>query len=89
MFPDFLDGARVLEYTEMGHFGFITDYDENDVPFEKEICYLAVCRYDDTPEYYIFSCDSNFDVISDGCFRSIEICKTCHELSSTAIWHKK
>ena len=89
MFPDFLDGARVLEYTEKGHFGSITDYDENNVPFEREICYLAVCRYNGKPEYYIFSCSCNFDVISDGCFCSIDICKTCHELSNTAVWHKK
>ena len=28
MFPNYLDNAKVLEYTEKGHFGFITDYDE-------------------------------------------------------------
>ena len=89
MCPDFLDGARVLEYTEKGHFGFITDYDEKDTPVEKEICFLAVCQYDGSPEYYIFSCDCCFDVIADGCFWSIGICKTCHEFSETAIWRKK
>jgi hypothetical protein len=29
MFPDYLDGAKVLEYTEKDHCGFITDYDED------------------------------------------------------------
>ena len=37
MFPNYLDGAKVLEYTNKGHYGFITDYDENDIPFEMHI----------------------------------------------------
>ena len=65
MFPDFLDGAKVLEYTEDGHFGLITDYDEGGKPFEREIRYLALCAYTGDTNYYLFYCDGGFDVISD------------------------
>ena len=65
MFPDYLDGARVLEYTDLGHYGFITDYDENNVPVEKEICYLAICQYSGDDAVYLFSCDTDCAVIAD------------------------
>ena len=65
MFPAYLDGARVLEYTDPGHYGFITDYDEDNVPVEKEIRYLAICRYTGKDAVYLFSCDENFAVIFD------------------------
>lgn len=65
MFPDFLDGAKVLEYTEPGHFGFITDYDDDGNPFEREIRYLALCAYTGDEKCYFFYCDEDFEVISD------------------------
>lgn len=65
MFPDFLDGAKVLEYTDAGHFGFITDYDDAGNPLEREIRYLALCAYTGAADCYLFYCDENFDVISD------------------------
>ena len=65
MFPDFLDGARVLEYTKEGHYGYITDYDDNENPFEREIRYLALCAYTGHNGCYLFFCDKDFDVISD------------------------
>ena len=65
MFPDYLDGAKVLEYTEPGHFGFITDYDDAGNPFEREIRYLSLCAYTGAPDCYLFYCDENFEVISD------------------------
>ena len=89
MFPDYLDGAKVLEYTDKGHFGFITDYNEDNTPVEKEICYLAVCRYVNDEAYYLFSCDRECAVIGDACFHTLEICKTCHPDSEGAVWHQK
>lgn len=65
MFPDYLDGAKVLEYTDPGHFGFITDYDENGNPIEREIRYLALCAYTGHTGCYLFYCGEDFDVISD------------------------
>ncbi|MBE6923218.1 MAG: hypothetical protein E7465_08605 [Ruminococcaceae bacterium] len=65
MFPDFLDGAKVLEYTEPGHFGFITDYDDFGNPVEREIRYLALCVYTGDANCCLFYCDEDFEVISD------------------------
>lgn len=65
MFPDFLDGARVLKYTDHGHFGFITDYDADNAPIEKEIHYLAICQYTGDDAVYLFSCDEDHNVIFD------------------------
>ena len=65
MFPDYLDGAKVLEYTEKDHFGFITDYDEDGNPSEREIRYLALCVYTGHDGCNLFYCDADFDVISD------------------------
>ena len=67
MFPDYLDGAKVLEYTDRGHYGFVTDFNEDDFPIEKEICYYAIAQYEnDTDSFYVFSCDESFEVFGDG-----------------------
>ena len=65
MFPDYLDGARVLEFTEKGHLGFITDYDDDGNPFEREVRYLALCAYTGNEKCCLFYCDADFEVISD------------------------
>ena len=65
MFPDYLDGARVLEYTDPGHYGFITDYDDSNTPIEKEIRHLAICQYTGDDALYLFSCDRDHNVIFD------------------------
>ena len=71
MFPDYLDGAKVLEYTEAGHFGFIADYDDAGNPYEREIRYLAICAYTGHDRYCTFSCDEDCDVISDALWDSV------------------
>lgn len=85
MFPDYLDGARVLEYTDPGHFGFITDYDEDNTPIEKEIRYLAICQYIGQDAVYLFSCGKDHSVIFDheGAYEHL---KDGHPYS---IWHEK
>lgn len=88
MFPDYLDNAKVLEYTNQGHFGFFTDYDENNTPVAKEICYYAICRYE-TGGCYLFSCDNQFHVLIDSYFDTAEQCKHYKDLPPGTIWHKK
>ncbi len=90
MFPNYLDGAKVLEYTNKGHYGFITDYDENDIPFEREICFLAVCYYEAAEScYYLFSCDDHYNVVMDSCLYTVEQCKRCKDLPAETVWFKK
>ena len=90
MFPNYLDNAKVLEHTEKGHFGFITDYNESNTPVVKEICYYAICHYEvDGDGYYIFSCDNQFDVLNDSLLYSVAQCKESLHLPSGTIWYKK
>lgn len=86
MFPDYLDGAKVLEYTEAGHFGFITDYDDDDNPYEREICYLAICAYIGQQSLCLFYCDQSFDVISDFSGDTVAGFK---DSCPNAVWHTK
>ena len=86
MFPDYLDGAKVLEYTEAGHFGFITDYDDEDNPYEREIRYLALCVYTGDANCFLFYCDENFEVISDFCGDTIAGFKSSYPRS---VWLEK
>ena len=90
MFPDYLDGAKVLEYTANGHYGFLTDYDENGTPMEKEICFLAICHYEGREEgFYLFSCDSQYDVLVDTHLYTVEQCRHCADLPEGTVWNKK
>ena len=90
MFPDYLDGAKVLEYTDRGHYGFVTDFNEDDLPIEKEICYYAIAQYEnDTDSFYAFSCDESFEVFGDACLWTLEMCKNCANLPEDIVWHKK
>ena len=90
MFPDYLDGARVLEYTDRGHYGFVTDFNEDDLPIEKEICYYAIAQYEKNKDsFYVFSCDESFEVFGDACLWTLEMCKNCANLPEDIVWHKK
>lgn len=89
MFPDYLDGAKVLLYTDMGHWGFITDYDENNTAIECEIFYQAICQYIGDDRFYLLSCDRDFDVIADVLFDSADIAEMCNYESENTAWHKK
>ena len=85
MFPDYLDGAKVLEYTDKGHFGFITDYDEDNVPIEKEIRYLAICQYTGEDAFYLFSCDEDHIVVFDHEDAYVHL----KDGYPDSVWHKK
>lgn len=86
MFPDFLDGAKVLEYTEPSHFGFITDYDDDGNPYEREIRYLALCAYTGSQNCCLFYCDEEYEVISDFCGDTAEGFKSS---CPRAVWLEK
>lgn len=86
MFPDYLDGARVLEYTKPGNFGFITDYNDAGTGFEREICFLAICAYTGDPACYLFYCDAEYHVIADNCGNSVHDLKHHYPRD---IWQEK
>lgn len=47
MFPDYLDGAKVLEYTQRGNFAVTVDpWDDENPGTAKEICYVAICQFE-------------------------------------------
>lgn len=90
MFPDHLDGAKVLEYTDIGHYGFLTDYDENNTPLEKEVCFLAICHYEGREDgFYLFSCDCQYDVLMDSFLDTMEQCRHCAHLPEETVWNRK
>ena len=90
MFPDYLDGARVLEYTDRGHYGLVTDFNEDDLPIEKEICYYAIAQYKEGGSFYLFSCDGTPEVFGDSTWDSPEEIKSlCPNLPEDIVWHKK
>ena len=88
MFPDKLDNAKVLFFTSRGDYGtrYLTNGEE-----WFHACYLAICQYEDSPEYYLFECNEDFEVESDYDCESAEACMALAEnLSSRKIeWHSK
>ena len=90
MFPDYLDNAKVLEYTDRGRYGYIIEYDENYVPHHKEQYYLAIARYDNDDRFYLFGCDDHYEVMSDSLCDSPEECESIHcYVPENTVWHKK
>ena len=84
-FPDRLDHAAVLEFSEFGNFGTI----EGDA---RTVRYFAICQYPNSPGYYLFfcaGCDYDYDVIMDDLEETIERCKEQASRRGNVIWHKK
>lgn len=71
MFPEMLDGARVLYYTPYDDFGKIY-WDNGEVAYYVK--YLAICKYPNNGEFYLFRCDEEFEVVGDSAWDSIEMC---------------
>jgi hypothetical protein len=77
--PDKLDGAKVIEYmTSQQPFGEMLYTDGSKC---CDIYGFAICNYDNNDEYYIFSCNENWEVQSDTDFSSIESAKSTLKLS--------
>lgn len=84
-FPNELDGAKVLYYTERATFEPVY-FPGGEIA--HNVSYLAICKYDNDDEYYIFHCDESLDVVADDCFHDVEICKKAIETLG-AVLHKK
>ena len=88
MFPDYLDGAKVIEYTERSCFAFTVDpWDDENPGSEKEVCYLAICQYENSEEFNFFWCDDDFNVLQDWLCDSIDECKSNYR--TDIVWNKK
>ena len=57
MFPDILDGAKVLLFTSKDDYGVMFDTEGNEVAQFK---YFAICKYDNCDEYYLFKCNERY-----------------------------
>ena len=72
LFPKELDQAKVLFYTPKDNYGYIY-YSNGEIAVH--IQYLAICKYQsEKEEYYLFSCDENYEVQGDSVWNSIEEC---------------
>lgn len=89
MFPDNLEGAKVIEYTERGNYGFVVDPWNDEKKMKKEVCYIAICRYEDGEGFNVFWCDEEYRVLQDWLWSSVEECKQMHEEAEDALWYKK
>lgn len=90
MFPDYLDGAKVIEYTMRGSYAVAVDpWDDKTPGTEKEICYIAICQYEGSKDYHVFWCDAAYRVLQDWQWNSIKECKQVHKETEKAVWIKK
>lgn len=71
MFPDVLDGAKVLFFTPKDDYGIMYDTTGNAAAYFK---YLSICKYDNGEGYYLFKCNEEYEVVSDSLWESIEMC---------------
>ncbi len=69
--PNYLDGAKVIKCAWSGQkpFGFIANTDNKS---QEEVFGFAICRYENSNNFYRFSCDKNWEVIQDAQYNSIE-----------------
>ena len=81
-FPDKLDHAAVLEFSDFGNFGTIKGDG-------RTVCYFAICQYPNDTDYYLFLCADDYDVIIDCCMESMESCKKTASLRGDVVWHRK
>ena len=69
--PNYLDGAKVINWAWSGQVPFgITENTDGDE--KEEVFGLAVCKYEDSDNFYRFSCDKNWEVVQDSLYNSIE-----------------
>ena len=84
-FPNRLDNAIVLEFSEFGNFGTIKGDD-------RTVRYFAIYQYPNDAGFYLFFCaghDYDFDVIIDDLEETIEMCKKRAAQCGDVVWHKK
>lgn len=66
---EYLDNAKVIMISEKGQYGHIEVLGTESVSIE--VCYLAICKYDNSEIVYLFLCDENFGVEQDIDFNTI------------------
>lgn len=71
MFPANLDGARVLFYTPNDNYGEIKLPNGETA---DNYCYLAICKYENDKNYYLFCCNEKYEVVNDTVWESVEKC---------------
>ena len=84
MFPDQLDGANVLLYTDRGSYGAVADSGGGE---GWPVVYLAVCAYPGDGGVYLFLCGDGYEVITDSLYTSVEECLSARGQGVT--WRKK
>jgi len=70
-FPEFLDKACVLYYTPKNDYGIVRCTMGEIV---DHICYLAICKYENDTQYYLFGCNAEYEVVDDSIWESVEEC---------------
>lgn len=86
MFPNKLDGAKVLYYTPKNNYGAIK-YTSGEIADHYR--YLAICKYAKDDKYYLFCCDENYEVVSDTLHDSIEECMAiASQYKDNIVWNK-
>lgn len=88
MFPEELDGAKVLYFTPKDDYG-VMHYDTGGVAAHFK--YLAICKYDNSDGYYLFCCNENKEVEADSLWDSVNECMGVANCSygGNILWIKK
>ena len=70
--PDKLDGAKVIKWAWSGDkpFGLVPIIDNGSDSIA--IYGLSICQYDDSSDYYRFSCDKDWEVQQDKDYKSVD-----------------
>ncbi len=80
-----LDGAKVIAISRKDDFGEIKYTDDSIKPIP--IKYLAICKYDNKKDIYLFMCSNNIEVEQDSIYDSIEeAMKRATELNKNVVW---
>ncbi|MGG2028004.1 hypothetical protein AB1282_20085 [Gottfriedia sp. S16(2024)] len=83
--PTKLDGAKVILYTsnsltnQYGTIGIIND--DKEIIDEILVTAMAICQYEGSNIYYLFSCDLNWEVIGDIDYDTIDEAKESASLN--------
>lgn len=81
-----LDGADVLYYTPKGNYGVLKDPDGKTA---ADYHYLAICKYPNDNNYYLFCCSENYEVENDWFENSAEACmKAASAYNINITWNK-
>ncbi|MEP6904105.1 MAG: hypothetical protein ABJA66_20470 [Actinomycetota bacterium] len=67
-----IDGAKVLYWAWSGSvpFGFVGDPKD---PMASKIYGVAICQYENSNEFYRFSCDENWETQQDQVYDSVKL----------------